>query len=220
MATYNYTNGDGVSALDSSTPDGATEPVSVLDDAIRQIKAYLLDPTKGPQALIDALSGSDVGFIKEYAGASIPSGYLLCDGGAVSRVTYAALFAVIGVTFGVGDGVNTFNVPDKRGRAGYGTGTGDATGATTVALGDKIGEATHVIIMDELPAQAPNLLIDGGSNATMNVETRGNGGNSNTDRGGGSGASNYHTVQVANLGLGTAMNVTGPGLGVHYIIKT
>lgn len=56
-----------------------------------------------------------VGVIKEYAGSSAPSGYLECNGAAVSRVTYSTLFGVIGVTYGAGDGVTTFNLPDLRG---------------------------------------------------------------------------------------------------------
>jgi microcystin-dependent protein len=49
-------------------------------------------------------------------GATQPTGWLVCNGQAVSRATYAALFAVIGTTFGSGDGSTTFNVPDARGR--------------------------------------------------------------------------------------------------------
>jgi len=135
MATYNYTDGDGVTALDVSTPDGATEPVSVLDDAVRQIKAYLLDPTKGPDALVTALNSSRVGFVEDFAGSAIPAGYLLCDGSSASRTTYAALFATIGVTFGVGDGVTTFTLPDCRGRSSRGVGSGTAHGASNVTLG-------------------------------------------------------------------------------------
>lgn len=52
------------------------------------------------------------GSIKPFAGTTIPNGYLLCDGSAVSRTTYAALFAVIGTTYGSGDGSTTFNVPN------------------------------------------------------------------------------------------------------------
>ncbi len=50
-----------------------------------------------------------------YASASAPVGWLVCNGSAVSRTTYAALFAVIGTTFGIGDGSTTFNLPDMRG---------------------------------------------------------------------------------------------------------
>ena len=51
MSDYTYTNGDGLTKLDATTPVGASEPISVLDDAIRQIKAYLKDPTSGVAAL-------------------------------------------------------------------------------------------------------------------------------------------------------------------------
>lgn len=50
-----------------------------------------------------------------YAAASAPDGWLLCDGSAVSRTTYAALFAAIGTTYGVGDGSTTFNLPNTQG---------------------------------------------------------------------------------------------------------
>lgn len=54
------------------------------------------------------------GSIVAYAGTSSPSGYLFCDGSTISRTTYAALFAAIGTTWGAGDGLTTFNVPDLQ----------------------------------------------------------------------------------------------------------
>lgn len=57
-----------------------------------------------------------VGSVIDYAGSSAPSGWLLCYGQNVSRTTYAALFAAISVTYGVGDGSSTFTLPDARGR--------------------------------------------------------------------------------------------------------
>ena len=54
--------------------------------------------------------------ILPYAGSAAPTGYFLCDGSAKSRTTYAGLFAIIGTTYGVGDGSTTFNIPDLRGR--------------------------------------------------------------------------------------------------------
>lgn len=56
------------------------------------------------------------GTVLPFAGSAAPSGWLLCYGQAVSRATYANLFAAIGTAFGVGDGSTTFNVPDLRGR--------------------------------------------------------------------------------------------------------
>lgn len=55
-----------------------------------------------------------------YAGSSAPTGYLFCDGSAISRTTYSALFTVISVDYGVGDGSTTFNLPDLRGRVAAG----------------------------------------------------------------------------------------------------
>lgn len=66
-----------------------------------------------------------------YAAASAPSGFLLCDGSAVSRTTNATLFGIIGTTYGAGDGSTTFNLPDTRGRTMIGTGTG--TKVATIA---------------------------------------------------------------------------------------
>lgn len=104
------------------------------------------------------------GSISMYAGASAPSGWLFCDGSAVSRATYANLFAVLSTTYGTGDGSTTFNVPDMRGRipVGVGTGTGGASSGaglptggsalTAVARGSWKGEETHVITIAEMPS--------------------------------------------------------------------
>lgn len=56
------------------------------------------------------------GIVSPYAGTSAPTGYLMCNGSAVSRTTYADLFAAIGTAHGTGDGSTTFNLPDYRGR--------------------------------------------------------------------------------------------------------
>lgn len=58
-----------------------------------------------------------VGVIQMFAGTSAPAGYLLCDGAAVSRSTYSALFAVVGTSFGAGNGSTTFNLPNPDSNA-------------------------------------------------------------------------------------------------------
>lgn len=73
-----------------------------------------------------------VGSKLEHFGATAPTGFLACDGAAVSRSTYAALFAVISTTYGVGDGSTTFNLPDMRGLFVRGAG---AHGTMTKAAG-------------------------------------------------------------------------------------
>lgn len=70
-----------------------------------------------------AIGAEPAGKISMYGGSAAPTGWILCDGSAVSRTTFAALFAAIGTTYGVGDGSTTFNVPDFRGRVGVGLGT-------------------------------------------------------------------------------------------------
>ena len=66
--------------------------------------------------LQDIVNRSEVGAIKPWTKAAAPDGYLLCNGGAVSRTTYADLFAVISTTSGSGDGSTTFNVPNLQGK--------------------------------------------------------------------------------------------------------
>lgn len=84
------------------------------------------------------------GVIQMFAGATAPTGWLICDGSAVSRTTYATLFAVIDTTYGVGDGSTTFNLPDLRGRVAIGAGDGTATEATTHNLGQKGGRENAI----------------------------------------------------------------------------
>ena len=72
---------------------------------------------------------SEVGKISMFARSTAPSGYLKCNGAAISRTTYAALFSAIGTTFGAGDGSTTFNIPDLRGE--FIRGWDDARGIDT-----------------------------------------------------------------------------------------
>lgn len=63
--------------------------------------------------MFNAAAVEKVGTVKAFGGSSAPDGWLFCDGSAISRTTYAALFAVIGTTFGAGDGTTTFNIPQS-----------------------------------------------------------------------------------------------------------
>ena len=78
-----------------------------------------------------AESSAFAGEIKALAGATIPAGWLVCDGTPINRVDFSSLFAAIGTTWGVGDGTSTFNIPDLRGRTVIGVGKGgDGTTST------------------------------------------------------------------------------------------
>lgn len=83
------------------------------------------------QAAISA-GATPPGAVFPFAGASAPTGYLACDGSAVSRTTYSDLFSAIGTTWGVGDGSTTFNVPDLRAAVLRGAGS---HGTETMANG-------------------------------------------------------------------------------------
>lgn len=71
---------------------------------------------------------SPLGTILPFGGAAAPIGWFLCQGQAISRITYADLFAVIGTSFGAGDGSTTFNIPDLRGEFLRGAGTNSHSG--------------------------------------------------------------------------------------------
>lgn len=108
-----------------------------------------------PSLSLEALKNAFVltGEIRAYAGDSAPSGWLLCDGSAVSRVTYADLFALVGERFGQGDNVTTFNIPDFRGRflRGRDGGAGrdpDSASRTAMATGGATGDAVGSVQAD------------------------------------------------------------------------
>lgn len=110
----------------------------LADDAVTTAK--ILDGAVTTDKL-DAAAAIPVGAVMPYGGSSAPTGWLLCNGSAVSRTTYAALFAILSTTYGVGDGSTTFNLPDLQGRMPLGAGSG--AGLTTRARGDKAGAETH-----------------------------------------------------------------------------
>ena len=99
---------------------------------------------EGPQG-----GGAPVGQIVAWSGSggSLPSGYFLCDGSAISRSTYAALFAIVGTTHGAGNGSSTFNIPDLRDR--FIVGASNSTGDTTypgVSPGATGGSANATLV--------------------------------------------------------------------------
>ncbi len=91
-----------------------------------------------------------IGNIIAYTGLSVPSGYLVCDGSAVGRDEYPELFAVIGTTYGSGDGVLTFNIPNLLGKAGLGS-------SQNYAVGSSGGEETHLLDSTEIPSHLHNI---------------------------------------------------------------
>ncbi len=119
----------------------AGDPASCTEGAIyyNSNSASLRGCQSIPNAWQDL--STPAGTILGFAGSIAPGGYLLADGSAISRTTYAALFAVIGTTYGIGDGSTTFNLPDLRGRTPVGLNTSEAVHSNVNALGNNEGVA-------------------------------------------------------------------------------
>jgi microcystin-dependent protein len=105
-------------------PDGIRDLADAVDATVKGQTDSLASRIATLESQVAALSavGAQPGDFLVSGRATTPSGYLLCDGAAVSRTTYAALFAAISTDFGPGDGASTFNLPDYRGRTIVGVG--------------------------------------------------------------------------------------------------
>lgn len=102
--------------------------------------------------------GLPLGVILDYAGAEPPTGWLFCYGQAISRTTYASLYAIVGTVYGTGDGSTTFNLPDLRGRVSAGKDNMGGTSASRLSnlsantLGASGGAQTHTLTTDQIPS--------------------------------------------------------------------
>lgn len=151
------------------------------------------------------------GVIVSFGGTTAPAGYLMCDGSAVSRTTYAPLFAIIGTTYGAGNGSTTFNLPDLRQRFPLGkaaSGTGSTLGGTGGAI-DHTHTISHTHDVDppNTTSGAPSTTV-----AATNLT--------------GSAASTTHThdVNISSFTSGAASTSTSgtanaPFISLNFIIK-
>jgi microcystin-dependent protein len=106
---------------------------------------------KGDQG-VDGVPGSlatPAGTISLWASDVAPANWMICDGSAISRTQYASLFAAIGTSYGAGDGVNTFNLPNLKGQTPIGK---DAAQTEFAALNQKGGEKKHLLTAAEMPS--------------------------------------------------------------------
>jgi len=157
-----------------------------------------------------ALGLAFTGSILMWPTASAPSGYLLCDGTAVSRTTYATLFALFGTTFGTGDGSTTFNLPNYTNRMPYGTTIG-ATGGSADAV---VVSHTHTASVTD-PGHFHSINAGGTASNSLN-----NGGTVNLATSNTSTATTGISVSNSTTGVsGTNANLP-PYLGINFIIRT
>ena len=178
------------------------------------------------------------GIMSPFAGPTAPTGWLLCDGAAVSRATYVTLFAVVGTYWGAGDGSTTFNVPNAKGRMFTGL---DSSQTEFAALGQVGGQKTvqlhshgvsdpgHAHGVSDPGHNHDNLggIHAGGGGADWDVNSAAanrsvslnwSDGTRNGASGAGIGINGAGTnVSIANAGAG--VNNLSPYLVANYIIK-
>ena len=167
------------------------------------------------------IQGVNTGLIIPWSSTSIPSGFLECDGSAVSRSTYSALFAVIGTTYGSGDGSTTFNLPDledkcvkgKSTNTNLGTSTSSNTATCTGNLGGSLDNTALPVNL--IGPHSHNSGQRGPSQPGLSGGTGAS--NSATLSAGGGGSHNHNIISSFT---GDSVSVQQPVLVTQYIIKT
>lgn len=221
--TTDYTLGNEDTDLSTEVGGGAHvyTTLAVVNGAYHSTDLYVTYKTVGDYASMESVMqiAAPVGSGMEWYAATAPNGWLLQQGQAISRTTYAELFGVIGTVWGVGDGSTTFNLPDRRESSGYGAGTysavtGTTHGAITAhdalalgAFGDDRGQG------HKHGAQYP----DYATNQTFT-----SGGASLVSQGSGAGAGAFAYTQISDGPNGTprtGATTRGKIIGVNYIIK-
>lgn len=202
---YLTRNSDG--ALQYFEPFPGPVSVEFINDAVKVTPTLTLDDVKG--------NAVESGVITAFGGTVAPTGWHLCDGSAISRSTFASLFAAIGTAFGVGDGATTFNVPDLRQRFALGkaaAGTGSTLGGTGGAI-----DHTHPLdsasshVRMTMNTTSPQLRAQRKSGMTSWAET--------LDVTATSGAAGS-TTSTNGIALGGSSDVANPPFqAVNFVIK-
>lgn len=153
-------NVDSLGAKAIATVYGTAVPYGALLSG--SVQKFTYDSTDDKWIVQGSIGASNkyIGEVFDYAGTTAPALCVLCYGQAISRTTYAALYTVIGTTYGSGDGSTTFNVPDLRGRVVAGKDdmggssanrlTDQSGGLDGDVLGDTGGSETHALTEAEL----------------------------------------------------------------------
>jgi len=162
-------------------------------------------------------SGIETGTIVEWTTATIPTGFLVCDGSNVSRTTYAALFAVIGTTYGSGDGSTTFGLPDLEDRIPIGK-------SSTYALASTGGAASVTLSTAQLPAHGHTITSGSGAFAgdlgLVQCPEGSDGNKYGTGDDARDASSEDARYRANNTGSGSSVSVLQPYIALNFMIKT
>lgn len=179
------------------TADGGAavwaDPPSGLPDIEAADETKVLTVMSGA-AVWAAMAGVPAGVFVPYAGETAPAGWLLCDGSAVSRTTYAALFAAIGEAYGTGDGSTTFNLPDMRGEflRGWDNGRG-------IDSGRALGSAQSG--QNQSHSHSGSAASAGSHSHTASSSSSGSHGHSGSAASGGSHSHTYSAIRSLSLAV-------------------
>ncbi len=169
---------------------------------------YLGPKTSGTNIATQNDVGSlfPTGLIMPYAGSAAPTGFLICNGSNISRTTYSALFAIVGTTYGSGDGSTTFGLPNLLGRVVVGL---DASQTEFDTRGETGGAKTHTLATTEIPSHNHG---DG----TLATDSAGSHDHALT------GGGHSHSYDRATISVSTGNNFvrTGSSLGVTGVTLT
>jgi len=217
--TYGVPGGDGKLKVKA----GGISANELADDSVitAKIQDGAVTADKLDSAAVSVLMPS--GTVLPFAGSALPGNpndYLFCNGAAVSRSTYSTLFTAIGITYGVGNGSTTFNLPDLRGRviAGQdnmgGTSANTLTDAQADQLGGTLGAEDHTLSISEIPSHRhpPHENITGITGGFVY--------NTNAGSGAGNGGGFEYESDTGLAGGGGAHNNVQPTIILNYIIKT
>jgi len=179
-------------------------------------------------ANLTGIEGIPTGCIIPWSDTSIPTGFLECNDQAVSRTTYAALFAIIATTYGAGNGSTTFNVPDLKDNVPLGRSNSAALastgGANTVGSTGNVGGSTANATLStaQLASHAhPSPALAGGHLPAPDQYIQGRGaGNAPLQNTGNIGSGSGHDHNMSATFTGDATSVVQPYLTILYVIKT
>lgn len=157
----------------------------------------------------DPVVSMPIGTIQMYASSTSPTNWLVCNGQAVNRVTYSVLFALVGTTYGVGDGSSTFNLPNLQGKAPFGYMPGNTKFDT---MGETGGAETVTLTTTNLPNHAHTGTVDSAGSHTHAWT----GVNDAAATSGASGNYPFRIYQDVNSNWpGTAANISAAGAHTH-----